>query len=97
MSLCGVAPRSVVTRPVLGIGQSLADLFGLQDHDGYNPEDPGTWRSWLHTKDNLLGRSTYEQYVSALYWALSTVTTVGYGDITPVSAAGKITSMIGMV
>eukprot|EP00892_Ulva_mutabilis_P005230 jgi/Ulvmu1/3079/UM015_0119.1 len=69
----------------------------MQDHDGYDPDNPDTWGSWLHTADNLLGQSVYEQYVSALYWALSTVTTVGYGDITPVSAAGKITSMVAMV
>jgi hypothetical protein len=69
----------------------------LQDHEEYTPEDPSTWSSWLHTQDNLLGQSNYAKYVSALYWSLSTLSTVGYGDVTPIVPSEKITAMMGMV
>lgn len=34
---------------------------------------------------------------SAIYWAIVTLTTVGYGDITPVTAVGKMLSALVMV
>ena len=36
-------------------------------------------------------------YLDAIYWALVTVSTVGYGDISPVTNIGKIISMFGIV
>jgi len=36
-------------------------------------------------------------YLDAIYWALVTISTVGYGDISPVTQMGKIVSMFGIV
>ncbi len=36
-------------------------------------------------------------YLDAIYWALVTISTVGYGDISPVTETGKIISMFGIV
>jgi voltage-gated potassium channel len=36
-------------------------------------------------------------FLDALYWALVTVFTVGYGDISPVTDMGKIISMVGII
>jgi len=36
-------------------------------------------------------------YLDAIYWALVTVSTVGYGDISPVTDIGKVISMFGIV
>ena len=36
-------------------------------------------------------------YLDAIYWALVTVSTVGYGDIAPVTDVGKVISMFGIV
>ena len=36
-------------------------------------------------------------YLDALYWALVTISTVGYGDISPVTQLGKVVAMMGIV
>ena len=43
-------------------------------------------------------QSVFKQYNTALYWALVTLTTVGYGDIVPITVWGKIfASIISLV
>ena len=39
----------------------------------------------------------YSSIPQGIYWAVSTLTTVGFGDITPVTALGKFFSMIVMI
>ncbi|HEY9128914.1 MAG TPA: NAD-binding protein, partial [Sulfurovum sp.] len=36
-------------------------------------------------------------YLDAIYWAFVTISTVGYGDITPVTEMGKVVSMFGII
>ena len=40
------------------------------------------------------GEVVFETFFDALYWATTTLTTVGYGDIYPVSSVGRLVSMI---
>jgi hypothetical protein len=47
-------------------------LAKLSDDDAYD--------TWLFTF-NVVDRSNSEIYLAALYWEMSTLTTVGYGDI----------------
>lgn len=43
------------------------------------------------------GEPTFNSYYDALYWATVTLTTVGYGDMCPVSDIGRLVSMISAI
>ena len=52
--------------------------------------------TWLQQHDLYLETSV-DQYVAALYWSLSTMSTIAYGDITPMSSVERIFSCFVMV
>ena len=43
------------------------------------------------------GKATFETFFDALYWATVTLTTVGYGDVVPVTSIGRFVSMLSSV
>lgn len=44
----------------------------------------------------LQGRSNRDLYMACLYWSFSTMTTVGYGDVSSDSTPGRLISIVGM-
>eukprot|EP00931_Biecheleriopsis_adriatica_P082730 TRINITY_DN5617_c0_g2_i2.p1 TRINITY_DN5617_c0_g2~~TRINITY_DN5617_c0_g2_i2.p1 ORF type:complete len:752 (+),score=108.75 TRINITY_DN5617_c0_g2_i2:38-2293(+) len=42
------------------------------------------------------GKELPSRYLASLYWAMTTLTTVGYGDVTPVSDGGRAFAMVAM-
>ncbi|MCR5841451.1 MAG: ion transporter [Bacteroidales bacterium] len=42
----------------------------------------------------ITGQPTFASFFDALYWATVTLTTVGYGDLTPVTDIGRLISML---
>lgn len=51
---------------------------------------------WL-TIAKMQDSSTYDKYVVSLYWAFTTMTTVGYGDIAPYTMNEKIYAIFSML
>lgn len=61
---------------------------------GCDPDMPAqTW--WMAS--NLEKDKIGDMYVASLYWAFTTMTTVGYGDITPQNDAERVYAIICMI
>lgn len=53
--------------------------------------------SVMYSVENQAQPEVFESIPSAMWWAVVTMTTVGYGDVTPVTLAGKIIAMFIML
>ncbi len=52
---------------------------------------------WAALRDRLPGDDDGMHYLRALYWTITTLATVGYGDITPVNAAQMLYAIMAML
>jgi len=67
---------------------------------GFIASEEGLAISWMSTTAGIkTGTNIFDQYMAAIYWAFTTVTTVGFGDIVPITdeerAYGVIVFVVG--
>jgi hyperpolarization activated cyclic nucleotide-gated potassium channel 2 len=81
-----------VTLVVFFTAHGIACWFYLVSVDDSLDSD----RTWICCS-GVIDESVGEAYLASLYWAIATMTTVGYGDIAPVSTNEKLYSIIAML
>jgi Ion channel len=59
----------------------------------YSANDPNDGASWLD-KSDLLNQTVSKKYLESYYFSVITLTTTGYGDISPVSSLEKMIVII---
>jgi voltage-gated potassium channel len=48
----------------------------------------------MHVVEGNEGNTSFDSMPSAMYWAIITMTTVGYGDVVPITVIGKATTAV---
>lgn len=101
MHLCACAWHYVA---IFGLPEHVSELSELQQLAGMTVHQArcdaamNTWLQYFHA--NLLQLefpSTYQTYSASMYWALTTMSTIGYGDIKSVTNIERVVAIITML
>ena len=80
-----IKSQRVILATVLGLALFYVFITALIMFNAEQPINPTT------------GEYLFNNFFDAFYWAACTLTTVGYGDIYPISATGRVISIISSI
>ena len=75
----------------------LASVFYLTAFSLADPSNSDFTQTWVFQDGVVDQKSVGSTYIMALYWSCTTITTVGYGDITPRTDAGRVFVFFAMI
>ena len=90
----GIIKIIVLISKIIYIAHILACLFNLISNELIKNNYSSS--SWL-VESNLIDKPWTEKYFNAFYWAIATLTTVGYGDIVPRNNVEKLFCIVVML
>lgn len=89
-------PLATIIRRVMVTGCAWGGTARLADCETRSSQliDPGSTVNWLEAYDpELVNSPAWERYTVSLYWAIITISTMGYGDVLPVNTNERIFSI----
>ena len=80
---------------IFWVGHVLCCFWFMVGEDETNADGSVT-TGWIEGQ-GLTASDAYDQYLTSLYWGMTTMTTVGYGDISASTNTEKVYSIISML
>eukprot|EP00958_Prasinococcus_capsulatus_P007464 scaffold699_cov385-Prasinococcus_capsulatus_cf.AAC.9 len=84
--------RAAVIR--LAAAREVASVVMARTHCRQYDFDQDTWVGMFEPR--LPSSPVIDQYITSVYWAFTTITTVGYGDISPVNIYERLYTLLTM-
>ena len=81
-----------ITVKIIVIAHYMGCFFFYFGMDAYRETSSG----WIIVKE-IIDEDFYTQYITSLYWAFTTMSAVGYGDIVPITRMERAYAMAAMI
>ena len=85
--------EGIVVKGLTNTGNDL--LLNIYENVTVNATDPNYPQTWVYQNQfNFYELSKLDRYIASIYWCLTTMLTIGYGDIHAVNNAERVFSIV---
>lgn len=82
---------------VLSVSHWLACFWGLTPGIEDFVGNDGVAKNWILNYDHVDTEDGVDLYLTSLYWSVMTLTTIGYGDVSPVTPGERVLAILAMM